>query len=65
MLAGEEDQYIVYIRFDPGHTERPDAGEEFVAACSSYEEARRVRQEYHGVAKECVIRYVGVSGGGD
>jgi len=58
-----DDRYVVYIRLDPAHPSRPDAGEEAVAACSSYAEARRVQREYQGA--ECVIRYIGPAGGGD
>ena len=65
MDSADDDRYVVYIRSDSGHTDRPDAGEELVAACSSYEEARRIQREYQGLSQECVIRYVGPAGGGD
>ena len=65
MDSATDDRFVVYIRFDPGHPDRPDTGEKFVGACSSYKEARQLRREYQRAAQECVIRYVGPAGGGD
>jgi hypothetical protein len=42
-----------------------DAGEQPLVRCSTYEEARWVRQEYQALGRECIIRYVGQAGGGD
>jgi hypothetical protein len=50
---------------DPSHPDRPDGVERALICCSSYEEARRIRQQCLGSDSECVIRFVGPSGGGD
>jgi hypothetical protein len=60
-----EDRYVVYIRVDPGHDERPDGAERPLLTCSSYAEARRIRRQYLAANRDCVIRYVGPAGGGD
>ena len=43
----------------------PEDGEWPVVTCSSYEEACRVREAHRRHARDCVIRYIGTSGGGD
>jgi hypothetical protein len=60
-----EDRFVVYVRAEPTCTERPDTREEPYLLCGSYEEARRVQRSLHQASRECVIRYVGESGGGD
>jgi hypothetical protein len=60
-----EDRFVVYIRTDPGHGEHPEVTERPLVSCSSYAEARRIRRQYLSPNSECVIRYVGPSGGGD
>jgi len=60
-----EDSFLVFVRSDRSYSGSPESVEQEVINCSTYEEARRVRGEYHAHARECVIRYVGDSGGGD
>jgi hypothetical protein len=61
----EEDRFVVFIRRDPSHSDRPDGAERALVSCASYEEARRIRRECLGSDSECIIRFVGASGGGD
>lgn len=62
-----DDHFMVFIRYDA--TKVPpftDAVEEPLAVCASYGEARRIRQALHTtVPGDCVIRFMGESGGGD
>jgi hypothetical protein len=61
----QDDRFVVFVRESAGHHASPETVEREVSACSSYDEARRVQQTYRQTAQECVIRYVGQSGGGD
>jgi len=60
-----DDRYVVFVRLAPGSAVPPQAVEQTEIDCDSYEEARRVRQQYRRWPGECIIRYVGPSGGGD
>jgi hypothetical protein len=60
----DSDQFLVYVR------EHDDSGvhgvvEEPLASFATYAEARRMQQDQFRAARDCVIRYVGPSGGGD
>jgi hypothetical protein len=58
-----DETYVVYVR-DPG----PDGElgtEQVVARCPTHEEALRVRHENQQPGRQCVIRFDGVTGGGD
>ena len=65
MEAVYEDRYIVFVRHDLGHANRPDHTERALATCSSYAEARSLQRQLLQDARESVIRFVGPSGGGD
>ena len=60
-----DDQFVLFVRADRNHIEEPEAVEQPLGACASYEEARRVRRQFRGTANEYVIRFLGDSGGGD
>jgi hypothetical protein len=61
------ENFVVFLRDDSRRAarRRPQAVEQPVATCASYEEAVRVRQEYRDSGRSCVIRCVGETGGGD
>ncbi len=61
------DHFAVFIRYDASHNGSGLDGAELpVAFCSTYAEARRIRQALHGsAAGDCVIRFEGSTGGGD
>ena len=65
MHTDHTDGFLVFVRVDSAHSQRPDASERPLTHCASYEEARRIQREYRRSAIECVIRYQGESGGGD
>jgi hypothetical protein len=56
---------VVFVRHDPSRSDRPDHSERPLVACSSYQEARRIQREMMHTYRDCVIRYVGATGGGD
>jgi hypothetical protein len=62
-----DDGFMVFLRYDgSGWPVFTEAHEEPLAACTSYGEARRIRRAMHEAAPgECVIRFVGETGGGD
>jgi hypothetical protein len=57
--------FVVYVRLDQSHAAPPEAMERPLTACSTYAEARRVLEQCRHEAKDCVIRYEGIAGGGD
>ena len=62
-----DDRFLVFIRFDAAKINSfADVVEEPLAACASYGEAQNIRKLLHGsAAGDCVIRFMGESGGGD
>ena len=65
MDARHEECYVVFLRQDRSHAERRECEEELLGDCATYEEARQLKQAYHDTGRECIIRFVGPSGGGD
>jgi hypothetical protein len=65
MDCAREDDFVVFIRSDSGYESAPDSVEWPLASCASYEEARRVRESCSNRTGDCVIRFVGETGGGD
>jgi hypothetical protein len=59
------DLFQVFLREYRHCTVPPEVVERPLAACATYEEARRVRAENQRDSREVVIRYLGQSGGGD
>jgi hypothetical protein len=60
-----DDRFMVFVRAETSCTDHPDALEEPIILCASYEEARRIQRFYHQSHRSCVIRYIGEAGGGD
>jgi hypothetical protein len=60
-----DNHFVVFLRQDRSQSNRPDHAERPLIACSSYEEARRIRRQLQHTDRDCVIRYVGLTGGGD
>jgi hypothetical protein len=60
-----EDRFVVFVRDAGGCGASPEAVEHEVGSCASYAEARRVQREHYAVDRPCVIRFVGLAGGGD
>jgi hypothetical protein len=67
MDSVHEDRFVVFLRLDSSHSQAPsDAAEQPLATCRSYSDARQIRDALHRSGTgECVIRFVGPSGGGD
>jgi hypothetical protein len=60
-----EDRFVVYaLRHRRGEPVRQVVERE-VVSCPSYEEAQQVRRAYAAAGCECVIRFMGETGGGD
>lgn len=57
--------YIVYVRQDSQHARHLGSGERPLKVCSSYAEARELQRQYLRAHQQVIIRYEGVSGGGD
>jgi hypothetical protein len=60
-----DDRFVVFLRHDLSHSNRPDHAEQPLITCSSYKEARRIQRQLQHKYRNCVIRYVGLTGGGD
>jgi hypothetical protein len=65
MESSPDDRFIVFLRAPRGAPCQLALAEQAVATCSSYAEARRILKELLYAARECVIRYVGPTGGRD
>jgi len=57
--------FMVFVRDGTESADRPDAAERRVAACPTYEEAVKVREQLRQSGTSCIIRFVGQPGGGD
>lgn len=60
-----QDCFVVFVRDRSGTAKRPGAVERPVAACPSYKEAVRLREQLRQSGQSCVIRFIGQTGGGD
>ena len=65
MDTAHEDRYVVYLRHEAHLAGAPEAAEEALVTCDTYEEAHRIKHEWSHHGRVCVIRYVGPTGGGD
>jgi len=60
-----DDSYVVYaLRHRRGEPVR-QVEEREVVCCPTYEEAQQVRRAFAAAGCDCVIRFVGETGGGD
>ena len=57
--------FVVFVRVDRRHEGLPERMERPLATCATYEEARQIQLAYRRASRECVIRYLGIAGGGD
>jgi hypothetical protein len=60
-----DDRFIVYVRGRRDPHDPPEDVEWPVITCYSYEEACKIRDAHRLHSRDCVIRFVGSSGGGD
>jgi hypothetical protein len=58
-----EDCFVVYVR--GLLADSAGEAEQVVARCPTQEEAHHVQQEYRRAGREAVVRFEGVTGGGD
>ena len=65
MEESHDDHFVVYVRSRRELQDPPEDGEWPAVVCATYEEACKVREAHRLEARDCVIRYVGSSGGGD
>lgn len=65
MEETHEDRFVVYVRSRREAHDPPEDSEWPAVACSTYQEACRVRQAHRLHDRDCVIRFVGPAGGGD
>jgi len=60
-----QDCYVVFMRDQSGSMSRPETMEQVVATCNSYDEAVRAREKLRQPGRDCIIRCVSETGGGD
>ncbi|MCC6419606.1 MAG: hypothetical protein IT429_15335 [Gemmataceae bacterium] len=60
-----EDRFVVFALRHRLAAARPQVFEREVVTCPTYEEAQEIRREFLAAGCECVIRYMGETGGGD
>jgi anti-anti-sigma regulatory factor len=59
------DGFVVFVREECGTANRPESLERPLTACPTYTDAARVREQLRQSGRNCVIRFVGETGGGD
>lgn len=59
------DRFTVYWRRDSHHARAPEDMEQSLGSFSSYEDALRHQRRHRHLARHCVIRFEGDTGGGD
>jgi hypothetical protein len=64
-MSDELHDYVVFLRDRTFSVWHPEKAERPVAACPSYAEAAKVRNQLRQDGKDCVIRCVGQTGGSD
>jgi hypothetical protein len=64
-VESNPDLFQVYVREHRKDGEAPEEVEQPLEGCATYEEARRLRQKASRPDSDCVIRYMGDTGGGD
>ena len=60
-----QDCFVVFVRDRSGSLARPETMEQVVATCPSYDEAVRTREKFRQPGRDCIIRCVSETGGGD
>ncbi len=60
-----DSKFVVYVRLDRGHAATPDSLEKPVGSCHSYAEARQIQRQFRRFHRDCIIRFEGITGGGD
>lgn len=65
MEATLDNCYVVYLRKDRRHDDWPEMAERPLANCASYDEARKLCRMLQEFSWKSVIRFQGMTGGGD
>lgn len=60
-----DSKFVVYVRLDPSHAVPPNCMERPIFSSASYAEARSVQRKFRRSHQDCVIRFEGITGGGD
>jgi hypothetical protein len=64
MESVHDDRFVVFVR-ERNPDQAPEKVERPVTSCATYAQAHRVKQRWQQAGRECVIRFVGIAGGGD
>jgi hypothetical protein len=59
------DLYVVFLREHRKNGDTHEVIEQPLGSCETYEDAKRMRERALRYAPDCVIRFLGTSGGGD
>ncbi len=65
MDSAPEDCFVVFVRADGSHGAWPEGAERPLGMFPTYADALRLRRSLNRPPSECVIRFVGPTGGGD
>jgi hypothetical protein len=65
MNSSTDDRFVVFLRMDLAHADRPDLAERDLFFCDTFAEARRLQRQFRASQGDCVIRFMGSAGGGD
>ncbi len=65
MATDHDELFVVYLRTAHNSENSPELAERPLVTCYTYGEARRIQRLFQRTPHECVIRYLGNTGGGD
>ena len=61
----QEDRFVLYVRSNDELHDCPQDKEQPWVVCTTYVEARYLQRVVRSFSRDCVIRYLGPTGGGD
>ena len=65
MASDHDELFVVYLRAPRNEGGPPEIAERALITCYTYGEARRIQRLLQKTPHECVIRFLGNTGGGD
>jgi hypothetical protein len=65
MDSASTDLYQVFLREHKKTGDLHEVVERPLVGCETYDEARRIQQQAQKAEMDCIIRYMGPTGGGD
>jgi hypothetical protein len=65
MATDHDDLFVIYLRAPRDESNPPEVAERPLFMCYTYGEARKLQRLFRKSPHQCVIRFLGETGGGD